>query len=261
VPLDAAGRVLAPAKLWCDTCTTVEAARIMAAAGVGILRTLPPPRPEDLDRLRRSARALHVPWPDGASWGAVVAGLDRNRPAHAAFLIQAAHVLRGAGYAVVTARGAPVPVHAGIGAGYAHVTAPLRRLADRYANEVVLAACAGREPPEWAVGALPALVDAMQAANRRAAGVDRAVVDAVECAVLATRVGERFAAVVVDRNAHGVIVQLDPLAVVARVDADVALGQRVEVTLAAVDPVARTIRLDLGGRAARGGDQDSTKPS
>lgn len=33
VPLDASGRVLAPAKLWCDTSTTVEAARIMAAAG------------------------------------------------------------------------------------------------------------------------------------------------------------------------------------------------------------------------------------
>src|SRR5207248_7170872 len=99
----------------------IEAARIMVDAGVGILRTLPSPRPEDLDRLRRSARALHVPWPDGASWGAVVAGLDRTQPAQAAFLIQAAHVLRGAGYALVGGPDAPVPVHAGIGAAYAHV--------------------------------------------------------------------------------------------------------------------------------------------
>jgi len=33
VPLDAAGQVLAPAKLWCDTSTQAECAEIMAAAG------------------------------------------------------------------------------------------------------------------------------------------------------------------------------------------------------------------------------------
>jgi len=33
VPVDAAGRVLAPAKLWCDTSTQVECDEIMAAAG------------------------------------------------------------------------------------------------------------------------------------------------------------------------------------------------------------------------------------
>ena len=33
VPLDAAGKVLAPAKLWCDTSTQTEAAEIMARAG------------------------------------------------------------------------------------------------------------------------------------------------------------------------------------------------------------------------------------
>jgi len=238
----------------------IEAARIMVAARTGILRTLPPPRPEDLERLRRSARALRVPWPGGASWGAVVAGLDRSQPTQAAFLIQAAHVLRGAGYAALdatnTAEPAVVPVHAGIAAPYAHVTAPLRRLADRYANEIVLARCADREPPEWATGALDALVDAMQTATRRAAGVDRAVVDAVECAVLATRVGERFAGVVVDRNTHGVIVQLEALAVVAPMDADVALGTRVDVTLSAVDPVARKIRLQPAGP-----QRERTKPS
>ncbi len=242
----------------------IEAARILVGAHAGILRTLPSPRQQDLDRLRRSATALHVPWPKGASWGAVVAGLDRTQPAHAAFLIQAAHVLRGAGYVALdatnTADPEAVPVHAGLAAPYAHVTAPLRRLADRYANEIVLAACADREPPEWAVAALPALVEAMQTATRRAAGVDRAVVDAVECAVLAARVGERFAAVVVDRNAHGVIVQLDALAVVAPVDADVALGARVEVTLASVDPVARTIQLDEAGRPSHG-QRERTKPS
>jgi exoribonuclease R len=240
----------------------IEAARIMVEARVGILRTLPPARAEDLERLRRAAGALHVPWPAGSPWSAVVAGLDRSQPVHDAFLIQAAHVLRGAGYVALdatnTADPGAVPIHAGIAAPYAHVTAPLRRLADRYANEIVLAQCAGRPSPDWAVGALGELVDAMQVANRRAGSVDRAVVDAVECAVLANRVGERFAAAVVDRNAHGVIVQLEALAIVAPVDADVPLGARVEVILAAVDPVARRLRLE----PARPQDQgERTKPS
>ncbi|MNM49532.1 Xylulose kinase [compost metagenome] len=39
VPLDAEGKVLAPAKLWCDTSTSAECAQIMAAVG-GITRTI-----------------------------------------------------------------------------------------------------------------------------------------------------------------------------------------------------------------------------
>jgi hypothetical protein len=132
-----------------------------------------------------------------------VRGLDRTRPDDAAFLIQAAHVLRCAGYAKLdatnTASAASVPIHAGVAAPYAHVTAPLRRLADRYANEIVLAHCAGADSPEWAGAALDDLVTVMQQANQRAAAVERAVVDAVECAVLAPSVGRHFDGVVVER--------------------------------------------------------------
>ena len=55
----------------------------------------------------------------------------------------------------------------------------------------------------------------MQQANQHAAAVERAVVDAVECAVLAPSVGRHFDGVVVDKNAHGVIVQLREPAVIA----------------------------------------------
>src|SRR6185437_837242 len=109
-------------------------------------------------------------------------------------LTQAAHLLRGAGYAKLdasnTTGAGTVPIHSGVAAPYAHVTAPLRRLADRYANEIVLAHCAGMAPPEWAVAALDELVTTMQAATHKEHAVDRAVVDAVECAVLAPHVGE-----------------------------------------------------------------------
>jgi exoribonuclease R len=229
----------------------MEAARIMVAAHTGMLRTVPTPEPWQLERLRRSARGLGVTWPAGASWAGVVRGLDRADPDAAAFLMQAAHLLRGAGYvkldAANTATPAVVPIHAGVAGPYAHVTAPLRRLADRYVNEIVLAHCAGIAPPAWATEAIDALVETMQIANRRDAAVDRAVVDAVECAVLAPRVGEHFEGVVIDKNKKGVIVQLRNPAVVAAVGADVALGEAVTVVLVAVGPVARRVELAIKG--------------
>ena len=227
--------------------TGMEAAKIMIDARVGILRRVPPPESWQLDRLRRSAHGLGVNWPDGAKWSDIVRHLDRNDPDAAAFLTQAAHLLRGAGYAKLDASNtsdpAAIPVHAGVAAPYAHVTAPLRRLADRYANEIVLAHCAGIEPPPWAVGALDELVTTMQDATHRDAGIERAVVDAVECALLASRVGERFDGVVVDRNKQGVVIQLRNPAVVTPMDADLPLGQEVAVTLVAVDPIRRHVEL------------------
>jgi len=224
----------------------MEAANIMIAGGVGILRTLPPPQDAQLERLRRAAQALGVAWPNDARWSDVVHALDRGNQGSAAFLIQAAHILRGAGYAKLDATNtdaALVPVHAGLAAPYAHVTAPLRRLADRYANEIVLARCAGEEPPTWVADALDRLVATMEAANRLDADVERAVVDAVECAVLAGHIGERFGAVVIDQNRTGIVVQLSGAAIVAHMDEDLPLGQHIDVIVAAVDPVARHVEL------------------
>lgn len=226
-----------------------EAAAIMVRGGVGILRTVPPPDPVQLGRLRRAATALDVAWPEHSRWSDVVRGLDRTDPQEAAFLIQAAHTLRGAGYATLdattTSDPATVPVHAGIAAAYAHVTAPLRRLADRHANEIVLALCEGAEPPGWATDALDRLVETMEATTRLEAGAERAVVDAVECAVLAGHVGERFDAVVIDQSRRSVTVQLKEVAIVAALAADIPLGERVTVVVTGVDPVARHVLLAL----------------
>ena len=84
-----------------------EAARLMAEGGVGLLRTLPPPDDGIVARLRRTARALGVDWPDGLAYADVVRGLRPTTRAHATFLLQALHALRGAGYAVVTPGVAP----------------------------------------------------------------------------------------------------------------------------------------------------------
>jgi exoribonuclease R len=222
----------------------IEAAKIMVDAGVGIVRTVPEPSATFLARLRRTAEALHVIWPADVRWSDVIRGLDRSKPEDAAFLIQAAHALRGSGYALVEKDAVP-PIHAGIGSVYAHVTAPLRRLADRFDNEIVLAHCAGAVSPEWAVARLPELVKTMEESTGREARIEHAVIDAVECAVLAGHVGEHFDAMVIDENDHGVVVQVPEPAVVAPLAAERPLGARVGVVLEAVDPVARRIDLAL----------------
>ncbi|HLM17683.1 MAG TPA: RNB domain-containing ribonuclease, partial [Acidimicrobiia bacterium] len=222
-----------------------EAARLMVEGGVGLLRTLPPPDDGIVGRLRHTARALGVEWPSGASYADVVRGLRPDTRARATFLLQALHALRGAGYATVTPD-APVAVHAAVGAPYAHVTAPLRRLADRFANEVVLAVAGGHAPPAWALDALPGLVEVMPRGDRHAGAVNRACIDAVETQVLAGHVGATFPGTVVDRHRRGIVVLLADIPVVAPVPGDRrTLGDAVTVRLEALDPVARTLTFAL----------------
>ncbi|GAA1646982.1 RNB domain-containing ribonuclease [Georgenia ruanii] len=237
--------------------TGIAAARMMRAAGVGILRTLPAADPRDVARLRRTARALEIPWPAGTSYAELLRHLDSAVPAHAAFLSEATTLFRGAGY---LAFGAPdtVPAgdvavgearHAAIGAEYAHVTAPLRRLVDRYGLEVCLAHCAGTPVPGWVRDALPALAGTMASTTRRANAFERGALDAVEALVLAGRVGERFAGVVVDldgeRTGRGTVVLREP-AVRARVDGEpLPLGEPVAARLAEADVAARRVRFTL----------------
>src|SRR3954470_19224722 len=94
------------------------AAGLMLDGGVGLLRTLPPARPEDVDRLRLLAPALGVDWPADAGPGDVVAGLDPGRPGHAAFLEEAATLLRGAAYTPFDGTPPVQPLHSGVAAAY-----------------------------------------------------------------------------------------------------------------------------------------------
>ncbi|MCK7623467.1 RNB domain-containing ribonuclease [Streptomyces sp. RS10V-4] len=207
-----------PAAAWhtqLSLLTGMAAARLMLAAGTGILRTLPPPgsRPPSgtadphppagsVARLRRTAEALGVDWPHHTSYAALIRGLDPRRPGHAAFLQECTTLLSGAGYTVFdgTAPPASAAVHAAVAAPYAHATAPLRRLVDRYTAELCLAASAGRTPPGWVRAALPALPQDMAAGARRAHEVERACLDLVEAALLRDRVGETFEALVIDHH-------------------------------------------------------------
>ena len=222
--------------------TGMAAARLMLDGGIGLLRTLPPPDPTEVDSVRRSALALDQPWPAAAPYAEVISALDPGVPEAAALLTFAARLLRGAAY---TAFEGPPPeqaLHSAVAAPYAHCTAPLRRLADRHVGEVCLALAGGSEVPEWARRSLPLLPAEMAGATRRAQALERAVVDLAEAVVLAPRAGETFDAVVVESGDKRGVVQLRDPAVRAPCEgADLPLGQPLRVRLAAVDIAARKV--------------------
>ncbi|MCW2682415.1 MAG: Ribonuclease, partial [Blastococcus sp.] len=226
------------------------AARLMLDGGVGVLRTLPPARGADVDRLRLLAPALGVDWPAGAEPGVVIAGLDPSRPAHAAFLEEAVTLLRGAAYTPFDGAPPEQPVHSGVAAPYAHVTAPLRRLVDRFGTEVCLALCGGVEPAPEVRAALPELPGLMAASDRRTRDVERAVVDAAEAWLLRGREGQTFSAVVVEADDGRGTVVLDDLAIRGRcAGEDLRPGTRVRVRLEQADVPGRTVRFALAGPA------------
>jgi exoribonuclease R len=217
------------------------AAGLMLDGGIGVLRTLPPARAQDVERLRLLAPALGVDWPAGAGPGAVISGLDAGDPRHAAFLEEAATLLRGSGYTAFDGAPPAQPLHSGVAAPYAHVTAPLRRLVDRFGTEVCLALAAGSEPDAALRSALPLLPELMASSDRRTHEVERAVVDATEAWLLHGREGDRFPAVALD---EGTVV-LDGLAVRARCAGPLTPGTRVEVRLIAADVAGRTVRFEV----------------
>ena len=232
--------------------TGIAASTIMLDAGVGLLRTLPEPEPRTVARLRRTARALGIDWPDDVDYATRIRDLRPDTPETAALLSQSASGLRGAGYVAFRDHEPPErPRHSAIASTYAHVTAPLRRLCDRFANEIVLAHCADREPPAWAVEALEDLPSLMGRARSRDRSLERAVVDYVEAVTLAPFVGARFHAVVtdVDDERDRGRVQLRSPAVVATVPADgLELGAEVELRLDGADPDERQLRFSLLGQ-------------
>lgn len=230
--------------------TGFAAASMMVYARIGILRTLPPPPPEAVTRLHRTARALGIDWPAEQTYADFIRGLDPTKASHEAMAVASTTLLRGAGYAAFDGEIPAQAEHAALASEYAHVTAPLRRLVDRYGLEVCVALSAGKDVPDWVRAALPDLPETMQKSSRLANQYENAVVDLLEAATLQGRVGERFPGVVVsaepDDPHKGDAVIREP-AVEARVTGDKPLpvGEDLELTLAEVDVDARTVRFTL----------------
>jgi exoribonuclease R len=220
------------------------AADLMVRGGLGVIRTMPPADPHDVERLRRVASGLGIDWPRSMGYPELLWGIDAGRSsAESVFLQEAAVLFRAASYTAFDGRPPPDTQHAAIAAPYAHCTAPLRRLVDRYANEVCVALAAETEIPSWARDALPALPIEMALGGERTGRLERTVVDAVEAAVLAPSVGRESDAVVVDlwKRDRGEVALRDP-AVIAPCDDVDELAARIRVRLEEADPSRRTVR-------------------
>ncbi len=226
--------------------TGMAAADNMIDAKVGLLRTLPKPDKRTLAWLRRCSRALDVPYPDYLAYADWVRSLDTSQHNHAVLMTQAARAFRGASYEGFDGSLPEETRHGAIGANYSHVTAPLRRLIDRFGNEIALALSAHRRPPGWVVEVLDTLPDTMIEASRRERAFERAVVNFAEALVLAGRIGEVFPAVATDVAGDRVTVQIQDPAIMARLDAvGVQLGQQLELRLLAADPDTRSVDFEV----------------
>lgn len=246
-------RPLVPAEDWnaqISLLTGIVAAEMMLEAGVGILRTMPEPEERNVQQLRRIARALGVEWAAGTDHGTFLRSLDGTDPKHLALIHESTVLFRGAGYTVFDGEPPEVVEQAAIAAPYAHVTAPLRRLVDRFGLALCAAVSAGAEVPGWVREALPLLPELMEASDRRAGAVERATTDAVEAATLADRVGQSFDAVVVDvpegDDGKGrVQIQLVDPPVMARASGAAELGAEVTVRLESVDLAKGRVELTV----------------
>jgi len=224
------------------------AAELMIAGRIGILRTLPPAEQWAIDKLRHTAKGLHIAWPGTLSYPDFVRSLDPQKPTHLAMLNACTVLFRGAGY---TAFDGSLPatnlVHGALAMHYAHATAPLRRLVDRYVGETCLALSGGTEVPAWVRAELPGLPALMAQSDARAKKYERGIIDLLEALVLSTRIGQTFTGTVVEIDKDGTdgVVVIEDLAVEARVSGKVELGAEMTVRLVTADPATGKVSFEV----------------
>jgi exoribonuclease R len=226
---------------------------MMARAGAGLFRVMAEPDPERTEALRAAAVALgfSVPPLEGLRALAATRG---PVPALTAFR-RAARRAGGAGYRVLGPDD-PAPWHAAVAAPYAHATAPLRRLADRYVLDLLVALAARGAPGDEDRATLEALVPVMGRAEAVADRVEAAAIDLVEATLLHRREGEVFDAVVLGVDGARARVQLREPPVRGSVPDPAGLvpGDEVPVRLVRADPGARTVALRRADAGAAGGN-------
>jgi len=227
--------------------TGIAAAGIMLEGRIGILRTMPVPTTDAFERFRSRVAAIGCPWPETQGYGEYLRALDRDSPAGLAALQAAGSLFRGAGYTAFDGEAPSNPIQSAIGAPYAHTTAPLRRLVDRFVLVACEALAAGAPVPGWVRDALPTLPAIMARSASLAAELDRACVDAIEAALLVDRVGDDFGVTVLTQKPGGGTVQLTDPFIVAPVVGDVRAGQRIRVTLGRADIETGTVEFIAPG--------------
>ena len=223
--------------------TNLAIADALFAAGTGLFRVMAEPDERAEQRLRHSARALGIDWPAGTSLRDFQRTLDTSKPKDSALLMAIRRSSGGASY-VPFAPGKR-PWHSAVAATYAHGTAPLRRLADRFVVMAALDIANGRAVSENVSAAFAKLPEVMRRADETAGQIERAVIDLAEVALLSAQTQHTLTAVVTDVDDRGAHVQLCDLPVVSRLAANhVAPGDEVRVRVVSTDIPTRTAKLE-----------------
>ncbi|HVE02099.1 MAG TPA: RNB domain-containing ribonuclease [Sphingomicrobium sp.] len=219
-------------------------ADVLYRHGTGLFRVMPEPDDWAIRRLRRSAKAIGIEWPKTMSLEDRQRNLNPNDPKDAAFMLAIRRAGAHASYAPF--HSGERPWHAAMRATYAHGTAPLRRLADRYVTEATLAVANGRNVPDAVSAAFQKLPDVMNRAEAKAGQVDSAVLELAESVVLANRVGETFTGTVTDIDRRGARIQLSDPAVITRVPPNgTEVGDPITLRLEEADPLRRLTRFSI----------------
>jgi exoribonuclease R len=220
--------------------TNLAVADALQAHHTGLFRVMAEPDDRAVARLRHTALAFGLAWPGATPLAAFEKTLDPANPKEAAFMLAIRRA--GAGASYVPYQPGVVPWHSAMAATYAHATAPLRRLADRYVVRATLAIANGDAVPDAVTAAFAKLPAVMARADALGGRIDRAVIDLAEAVMLQAREGQVFSAVVTDIGDSGARIQLRDLPVVARVNVQgVTPGDTIAVTLVSADPANRKI--------------------
>jgi exoribonuclease R len=226
--------------------TNLAVAAAVHAAGTGLFRVMPAVTERAVRRLRLTAKAFGLEWPADMPLARFQRSLPAHDPRSAAFLLAVRRASGGASYEPFTAGARPW--HAAMAAMYAHATAPLRRLADRYVVEAALAVANGVALPDHVEAAFAELPKAMARAEARGNRVENAVNNLAEAVLLEGREGELFDGVIVDEDREGPLMQIAEPAILARVRAaHVRPGDAIRVRLVDADPVARRVEFQRIG--------------
>lgn len=212
----------------------------MLAHRTGLFRVMSEPDNGKVVALRNAAGALGLTWPAATGLRDYQKTLDPADPKQAALMLEIRRASPGASYQPY--QQGLVPWHEALAATYAHATAPLRRLADRYVVRCALAIASGQPVPQAVADAFARLPRVMGRADSRASQIDHAAIDLAEAVMLQGREGETFDAVVTDFVDHGVRVQLANMPVVANVKANgFRQGDTLTLRLVSADPNQRSI--------------------
>ncbi|HET6941287.1 MAG TPA: RNB domain-containing ribonuclease [Sphingomicrobium sp.] len=226
--------------------TNLAVAAAMLKAKTGLFRTMTEPQDWAVRRLRHTARAIGLEWPKAESLQQLERRLDPAKAADTAMMLAIRRASQSAAYQPF--REGVLPWHAAVAAPYAHSTAPLRRLADRYVVEAAHEIANGRPVPEQTQKAFEALPDVMQKADALSGQIAHAVIDLAETVALQGREGTNFAAVVTDVDDRGARIQLTSPPVVARLKTNgLKPGDERTVRLDSADPETRSVRFSVVG--------------